>query len=54
MNTRSHTNISFNFKFARDNLARFACATTKCDVMTLDNGNTMRKVVNGVCFITPG
>ena len=46
--------MTFNFKFALDNLARFACATTKCDIMTLSDGSTIQNAIYGVCYIARG
>ena len=39
---------------ALDTLAKFACASAKCDIMKFRDGSTIQNAVNSVCYIARG
>ena len=38
----------------RDTYARFACASSKCKVLTFKDGSSMKCAVYSVCYILKG
>ena len=43
-----------NKQMLRDNYARFACASSKCKVVTFKDGSSMKGAVINICYLLNG